>query len=120
MSDSSLCRLVIAQNVPSDEITSLKSSLQLNNIAVMASTPRTGLEGVALIIGIGVGVANLTEYTIKVGNGLIKWVKKLKAQEIDINATLEHPSLPPLDLQTATDEEIKEWLLSLLPLLENE
>lgn len=111
MSDSSLCRLVISQDIPSDEIASLESLLQLNNISVQESTSRTGLEEIALIIGIVGGIVELTEKLVKV---IIKWRKKLKKKEIDINARLEHPLLSPLDLETATDEEIKEWLLSLL------
>jgi hypothetical protein len=114
MSDSSLCRLVIPQDIPSDEMVSLESCLQLNDISFQKSTPRTGLEEIIIIVGFVSGVLTLADYTLKFGNALIKWIKHLKAQEVYIDATLEHPSLSPLDLETATDEEIKEWLLSLL------
>lgn len=112
MSETPFFSLIISNEIPRDEVESLKSSLRLTSIPVQQSTTRTGLEEIALIIGIAVGIANLTEYAIKVAKAIINWRNKLKAKNIPIQAKLERPALPTLDLSQASDEEIEVWLLS--------
>jgi hypothetical protein len=51
----------------------------------------------------------LVDYGIKASKAIINWRKKLRAKDLDAGCILEHPRRSPLDLRTASDEEILEW-----------
>ena len=114
MSEISLCSIVISSQLPPDEIESLETSLGMNSIKVQKSPSRIAgaddIVFVATVIGGVAATANLIEYSIKVAKAINNWRRKLREKGTEPKGRLEHPKRPPLDLRTATDEEIEEWL----------
>jgi hypothetical protein len=64
---------------------------------------------IATVLGGLAATAQLIDYGIKFANAIIKWRYKLREKGIEPEGRLEYPERPPLDLKTATDEEIEEW-----------
>ena len=114
MSEIPLCSIVISSQLPPDEIESLETSLGMNSIKVQKSPSRIAgaddIVFVATVIGGVAATANLIEYSIKVAKAINNWRRKLQEKGTEPKGRLEHPKRPPLDLRTATDEEIEEWL----------
>ncbi|MDZ8186805.1 MAG: hypothetical protein RMX96_18390 [Nostoc sp. ChiSLP02] len=114
MSEIPLCTIVISSQLPPNEIESLETSLEMNSIKVQKSPSRIigadDIVFVATVIGGIAATANLIEYSIKVAKAINNWRQKLREKGTEPKGTLEHPKRPPLDLSTATDEEIEEWL----------
>ncbi|MGD1871668.1 MAG: hypothetical protein ACFB02_01315 [Mastigocoleus sp.] len=114
MSEIPLCSIVVSSQLPASEIESLETSLSLSSIKIQKSPSRiVGADDIAFIATVVGGVAataNLIEYSIKVAKAIKKWRQKLREKGIEPKGRLEHPKRPPLDLNTATDEEIEEWL----------
>ena len=114
MSEIPLCSIVISSQLPSDEIESLETLLGMNSIKVQKSPSRiVGADDivfVATVVGGIAATANLIEYSIKVAKAINNWRRKLREKGIEPKGTLEHPVRLSLDLSTATDEEIEEWL----------
>ncbi len=52
----------------------------------------------------------MVEYSIKVAKALNNWRRELQQKGIEPKGKLEHPQRPPIDLSTASDEEIEQWL----------
>ena len=61
-------------------------------------------------IAAGAGAATAL---IKLAAEINKWRRDLKARKIKVVGEIHHPSLEPLKLGTATDEEVEKWLLRL-------
>ena len=114
MSEVPLCSIVISSQFPSDEIESLETSLRMSSIKVQKLPSRVvgadDIVFVATVIGGIAATANLIDYSIKVAKAINNWRRKLRSKGIEPEGRLEHPERPPLDLSTATDEEIEEWL----------
>ena len=111
MNEIPLCNLIISSEVPTEDIESLAESIKLTSAQVQKNASRVvGIDDIALLITIAVGVGQLTEYGIKVAQAINRWRDKARQQGIEPQGRLEHPNRPPLDLTTATDEEIEEWL----------
>ena len=114
MSEIPLCSIVISSQIPTDEIELLETSLSLSSIKVQKSPSRiVGADDIVFIATVMGGIAataNVVEYSIKVAKAIKSWRKKLREKNIEPKGKLEHPNRPPLDLITATDEEIEEWL----------
>ncbi|MDM9586176.1 hypothetical protein [Nostoc sp. GT001] len=114
MSEIPLCSIVISSQLPSNEIESLETLLGMSSINVQKSPSRIlgadDIVFVATVVGGIAATANLIEYSIKVAKAINNWRRKLREKGIEPKGTLEHPVRPSLDLSTATDEEIEEWL----------
>ena len=111
MNEKPLCSIVISSDMPKDEIESLSSAIELTSAKVQKTTSRAvGLDDIALLISIAVGIGNLTEYGIKVAKAINNWRQQAREKGIEPQGKLQHPQRPDVDLTTATDEEIEEWL----------
>ena len=113
MSEIPLCSIVISSQVPTDKIELLENSLRISSIQVQKSPSRVvgadDLVFVATVVGGIAATANLIEYGIKIAKALKKWRRELRSKGIEPEGKLEHPERLPLDLRSATDEEIDEW-----------
>ncbi|MDJ0799714.1 MAG: hypothetical protein QNJ51_23355 [Calothrix sp. MO_167.B12] len=115
MSEIPLCTIALSSQLPPDEIESLQTSLRMNQFKVQKSTNRVlGVDDLVVIASVVSGAAataQLVDYGIKVGKAITNWRRKLREKGIEPEGNLEHPKQrPPLDLSTATDKEIEEWL----------
>lgn len=114
MSEIPLCSIVISSQLPPDEIESLETSLSLGSIKVQNSPSRIigadDIVFVATVVGGIAATANLIDYGIKAAKAINNWRQKLREKGIEPKGKLEHPVRSSLDLSTATDEEIEEWL----------
>lgn len=111
MSEFPICNIVLSSALPTDEIESLTLSIQSTSAQVQKNTSRiAGADDIALVISIVLGAIQIAEYGMKIAKAIIEWRKKARQKGIEPQGRLEHPDKPPLDLSTATDEEIKEWL----------
>ncbi|MDJ0675096.1 MAG: hypothetical protein QNJ36_06920 [Calothrix sp. MO_167.B42] len=113
MSEIPLCTIVISSQLPPDEIESLETSLEMSSIKVQKSPGRiVGADDIAFVATVVGGIAataNLIEYSIKITKAINNWRRKLRSKGIEPKGRLEHPERPPLDLKTASDEELEEW-----------
>lgn len=114
MSEIPLVSIVISSQLPPDAIESLETSLSLAAVKLQKSPKRVvGVDDIVLVATVVSGVAataQLIDYSIKTARAINNWRKKLREQGIEAKGKLEHPKRSPLDLNTATDEEIEEWL----------
>lgn len=114
MSEIPLCSIVISSQLPTDEIESLETSLKMSSINVQKSPSRiVGADDivfVATVVGGIAATANLIDYSIKVAKAINNWRRELREKEIEPKGKLEHPVRSSVDLSTATDEEVEEWL----------
>jgi len=112
MSKMPVCRIVLSSDLPQDEIESLSSSIELTSAQVQKTTSRAlGADDLALLITITVGIGQLAEYGIKIAQAINHWRSKARQKGLNIKGKLERQEHPTLDLGTATEEEIREWLL---------
>ena len=113
MSEIPLCTIIISSKLPQDEVENLETSLELSSIELQE--PKSRVVGaddivfIATVLGGMAAAANLIEYGIKIAKAIASWRRELRGQGIEPEGRLEHPNRPPLDLNTATDEEIEEW-----------
>lgn len=114
MSEIPLVSIVISSQMPADEIESIETSLSLASIKVQKSPNRViGVDDIVLVATVVSGVAataQLIDYSIKTAQVIVNWRRKLREKGIESKGKLEYPKRPYLDLNTATDEEIEEWL----------
>ena len=113
MSEIPVCTIVVSSEISASDIASLEMALQINEIKLQKSTERiVGADDVVFIATVMGGLAataNLVEYGIKAGKAINNWRKKLKEKGQPTPVRLEHPQRQPLDLETATDEEVAQW-----------
>ncbi|MDJ0733571.1 MAG: hypothetical protein QNJ47_05705 [Nostocaceae cyanobacterium] len=115
MSEIPVCRIVISSQIPPDEIESLETSLGMNKVKVQKSTNRVlGVDDllvVATVVSGAAATAQLIDYSIKVAKAINHWRRKLREKGIEPKGELVNPKKSlSLDLSTATDEEVEEWL----------
>lgn len=111
MSETPICRIVLSPDVPPDEVESLSTSLQLTAATVQRTTSRVfGADDLALVITILVGMGQLAEYGVKLAKAINSWRRSARQKGIEPQGRLERPGHPPLDLNTATEDEVEEWL----------
>lgn len=67
---------------------------------------------IAIVKDIGV-VAGTAAALIKLANEIITWRKSAKTRGVEPEVKLQHPDKETLNLSTATDEEINEWISKL-------
>ncbi len=110
MSDVPLCSIAVAEQLAAADLEELEMALQADFCKLQKPTKRLfGVDDVVVIVGLATGAAQLVDYGIKASKAIVKWRQKLKAKDLDACCILEHPRRPPLDLRTASDEEILEW-----------
>ncbi len=113
MSEIPVCTIVMSSQISASEIASLEMALEINEIKLQKSTERiVGADDVVFIATVMGGLAataNLVEYGIKVSKAINNWRKSRRDRGETTPVRLEHPQRPPLDLDTATDEEVDEW-----------
>lgn len=113
MSEIPLCTIVISSRLPQEEVENLETLLELSSIELQKSTSRVvGADDIVFIAAVLGGItaaADLIERGIKIAKVIASWRKELRSQDIEPEGRLEHPNRPPLDLSTATDEELEEW-----------
>ncbi len=113
MSEIPVCTIVMSSQISASEIASLEMALEINEIKLQKSTERiVGADDVVFIATVMGGLAataNLIEYGIKVSKAINNWRKSRRDRGETTPVRLEHPQRPPLDLDTATDEEVDEW-----------
>ncbi len=114
MSEIPLCSIIVSSQLPPDAIEFLETSLSISSIKVQKSPSRIlGADDIILVAAVLGGMAataDLIDYGIKVAKAINHWRGKLREKGIEPEARLEHPKRPPLDLSSATDEEVEEWL----------
>lgn len=114
MSEVPLVTIVISSQLPTNEIESLETSLEMNSIKVQKSPSRVvgadDIVFVATVVGGIAATAQLIDYSIKVAKAINNWRRELRSKGIEPKGKLEHPKRPPLDISKATDKEIEEWL----------
>ncbi|MEM9215638.1 MAG: hypothetical protein AAGD25_15010 [Cyanobacteria bacterium P01_F01_bin.150] len=110
MSEQLLCKIVVPSSLPSAVVEQLRSSIRLANGTIQETSERAfGADDIALLVTIAVGVGQLAEYGVKVAQSIINWRKSVKVKNRQVQGQLEGTERPPLDLETATDEEIIAW-----------
>ncbi|BAY21196.1 hypothetical protein NIES2100_09460 [Calothrix sp. NIES-2100] len=111
MSEILLCSIVISSQLPPDEIEYLETLLGMSSIKLQKPLNRViGVDDIVLVISGVAATAQLVDYSIKTAKAINNWRRKLREKGIEPKGKLEQPKRPPLDLSTATDEEIEEWL----------
>ena len=114
MNEKPLCSIVISSDMPKDEIEYLSSAIELTSAKVQENPYRAmGVDDIALVISIAVGIGNLTEYGFKVAKAINNWRQQAREKGIEPQGKLVNPQRPYVDLTTATDKEIEEWLSQL-------
>jgi hypothetical protein len=112
VSDVPLCSIAVAEQLVAAE---LEMSLQADSCKLQQPAKRLfGVDDTFVLLVAGVvsgaaGAAQLVDFGIKVGKAIIRWRQNMRAKDLDACCILEHPRRPPLDLRTASDEEILEW-----------
>jgi hypothetical protein len=110
MSNLPLCSIAVAEQLTAVDLEELEMALQADFLQLQRPTKRLfGVDDVLVIVGLAAGVAQLADYGFKASKAIINWRKKLRSKDLDACCILEHPRRPPLDLRTASDEEILEW-----------
>ena len=110
MSEHLLCKIVMPSSLPSTVVEQLKSSIRLANGTIQETQERAfGADDIALLVTIAVGVGQLAEYGVKVAQAIIHWRERERAKNSPVQGQLEGTDRPPLDLETATDEDIIAW-----------
>jgi hypothetical protein len=110
MNDVPLCSIAVAEQLAAADLEDLEMALQADSLQLQKPPKRVfGVDDVLVIVGLASGVAQLVDYGIKASKAIINWRKKLRAKDLDAGCILEHPRRSPLDLRTASDEEILEW-----------
>lgn len=114
MSEVPICRIVLSSQLPSYDVESLETSLEMASFKVQKQPNRAiGIDDLVVIATVVSGLAataQLVEYGVKAAKEINQWRRALREEGLHPNGRLEHPERPPLDLGEATDEEIKEWL----------
>ena len=111
MSEVPFVSLVISSNMPDDEVESLLSSIRLTSANVQQLEKRAFIaDDIIALITVAVGLGQIAEYGIKIAKAINNWRRKAKEKGIQVEVKLERPDRSSLDLNTATDEEVEEWL----------
>ena len=115
MKEIPLCSIVIAADLSPEEKDSLISAIKLTSAKVQDDPSRfIGIDDILEAIIVSIVASVITEQvpkvTKKIAKAIIDWRTKARAKGKKTPVKLEHPERNPLDLETATDEEIEEWL----------
>lgn len=111
MSEKPICNIVLSSDIPDDAVESLTTSIELTRAKIQQTTSRAvGIDDVAVVITILVGIGQLTEYGVKLAKAIIDWREQVRQKQTVIKGQLQRPDQPPLDLQSATNKDIEEWL----------
>ena len=111
MSEVPFVSLVISSNTPDDEVESLLSSIRLTSANVQQLEKRAFIaDDIIALITVAVGLGQIVEYSIKIAKAINNWRRKAKEKGIQVEVKLERPDRKSLDLHSATDEEVEEWL----------
>jgi hypothetical protein len=87
------------------------SSIRLTSANVQQLEKRAFIaDDIIALITVLVGVGQITEYGIKIAKAINNWRRKAKEKGIQVEVKLERPDRTSLDLHSATDEEVEEWL----------
>ena len=116
MSTAIIIRVSINNHLDAGERDALLDVLR-SSASVQASEPSRDLKEdvetvLAVLAAVGAAAKNINEL-IKLAENLIKW--RDAAHERDIKATvkIENVDLQPLDLETASNEEVRHWFTQL-------
>ncbi len=115
MSDVPLCSIAVTEQLTAADLEELEMALQADSLVLQKPTKRLfGVDDAFVLLVAGVvsgvaGAAQLVDFGIKASGAIIKWRQKMRAKDLDACCILEHPRRLPLDLRTASDEEILEW-----------
>jgi hypothetical protein len=111
MEEVALCNIVLSPSVSEEDLSDLSTALRMAAVKVEQPTSRVfGVEEIALFVSIVVGAAQLAEYGVRVGKAINDWRRKIRQKGKEPKGRLEHPEKAPIDLWTATDAEVEEWL----------
>lgn len=110
MSEELVYGIKLSPSTSEEDINTLISSLRLKAFSVQKESERSiGLVELALIITIANNAVNLTEKVIKASKVIIQWRKNLKQKGKEVKGQLENSNKASLDLEIASDEEIRKW-----------
>lgn len=116
MNEIPICTIVISSEVSEEDLSSLEMALQTYDIGLQKPSGDStllyrafGVDDIFLVMGGVASTASVIEYGVKVGKAINNWRKSRKKEGKAIKLKLEHPDKPPLDVETATDEEIEAW-----------
>lgn len=114
MSEIPLCSIAISAQVSPEDTASLENSLRMAGINVQKPTHRVmGADDLVLLATVVSGaaaVAQLADYSIKLAKAINRWRRKMREKGQEIEAKLQHPERPSLDLKESSDQEVEAWL----------
>ncbi|GFE71924.1 hypothetical protein [Chroococcus sp. FPU101] len=114
MGEVTICRIVLSSQLPSYDVESLETALEMASIKIQKQPNRAigvdDLVVIATVVSGGTATARLVEYGVKVARVINQWRRELREEGLHPNGRLEDSERPPLELSEATDEEIEEWL----------
>ena len=110
MSKIPLCTISL-EGMSQQEKEQLISALKSSQLEVQLETERFFvIDDVVELIALIGGTITLLEKGTEYAQAIIEWRKKRKAQGKKTQGKLKQPNSKPLDLNTATDEEISKWI----------
>lgn len=96
-----------------EEKKQLISILESNSLEIQSDTNRLfGIDDVVELVAVISGLIVLGEKATQYAQALYNWLKKRKDAGKKTEGQLKHPNpkIKPLDLENATEEEIKQWI----------
>ncbi|HLP88465.1 MAG TPA: hypothetical protein VK184_07735 [Nostocaceae cyanobacterium] len=103
-------KISISSPLSPSEIEYLETSLSLSSLKTQITKHRAiGVDDIVVIVSVASATAQLIDYGIKAAKAINNWRKELQEKGIKPQGKLKHPQLPDLDLNAATDEQIKAW-----------
>lgn len=105
-----LCNLIV-KDVDDADAEELLTSIKFAGVEIESNTDRVlGIDDILEVVIITVA-GKLTEKTIEnIAKAIDRWRKKRREDGQNTIGELDRPNYPPLDLATASYEEIKQWL----------
>ncbi len=109
MNEVPLCTLTV-ENLTPAEGEELLSAIKLTSVQIQSEDKRIlGVDDIAEGIFLIGTIAKLAEQSIKLAKAIIKWRQNRKKAGKTTSGKLQRKERPPIDLKTATDEEIEEY-----------
>ena len=120
MSDDNRFSVSISSDLPADERETLLLALRTHadlqeteprDPVTIALTVVAIMKGVGAVAGGVTAAAGATKAVMELAEKINEWRHGVRARGGSPNARLERPGRPPIDLATASDQEVLEWLL---------
>ncbi|MGB5634062.1 MAG: hypothetical protein WBM86_14945 [Waterburya sp.] len=104
---------ISVKGLTAEEKYQLISALQSSSLEVQYDTERFFVvDDIVELLALISGTIVVTEKTVQYSSTLYKWLTKRKDEGKTTEGQLKHPNskIKPLDLENATEEEIRQWI----------